>query len=154
MLEEFQRVIAVFDLALNQGEILLLKIPQKQDVFYCIGGGMVDGLKEEQHPLLIVAAGANVAQLSVILPLVFLEEIRDVQNRTVQKPPLHEAEQDKQSANASVAVQEGVDRFKLVVDQGRTDKRSIGVLGIDVLLQIRHGLLHILDIGRDIAGIL
>ena len=71
----------------------------------------------------------------------------------MQEAPLHETQQDQQAPDSSIAIKKRMYRLELVVDEGRFDQRVDAVLLVDELFQCRHTGNHVLDIGRNIAGV-
>ena len=102
----------------------------------------------------MVAASSNLADAVIVFDLVLLKEVRNIDDRLTQQLAFHQVKQNQQATNAPIAIQEGVDGFKLIMDQGSLNQWVIGLAAIDVLLKLRHGILHILHIGRNVPGIL
>ena len=103
--------------------------------------------------MFIISVFANITQFSVILPLIFFQKIRHIQDWTVQNIPLHQAEENEKPAQTTIAIQKGMYGLKLVMHQGRLDKGICTVILVDVSFQFRHGIPHVFDIRRNVAGI-
>lgn len=64
-----------------------------------------------------------------------LEEEAQIEKGFAEKSPFLEAEGDKEPPNSTIAVQIGMDRLELSVDESRPDKGWESIFRIEVLLQ-------------------
>ncbi|MGA1518787.1 MAG: hypothetical protein ACO34F_02385 [Burkholderiaceae bacterium] len=76
--------------------------------------------QEEADPGLPVPLLAHAVEQLVVAAAVLLEEQAQVQQRLLEHPGLDQHQHDQEPAQATIAIEKRVDRFKLHVGQGGT----------------------------------
>jgi len=75
-----------------------------------------------------------------------------MEERLREQPLLHQQEDDEEATKPAVAVEEGVDRLELVVDQGDLDERRDRCVLVDKSFEVTERALHVVDGRRDEDG--
>ena len=109
---------------------------------------------EKRNPSLKIASLPYAHKPIVVFAPVSFEFIRGVDDRLGERPIMYERKEDEQTPEASVAVEERVRGFKLVVHQSGLDDWIDVVTLVDEKLEVAKCLLHILRVGRDIRGLI
>ena len=101
-----------------------------------IDGLCCDRVEEQREPALEVSVLADALQCCVVLVSSFLEVGGDVQDWCREAVANHEEEDDEESAEPTVAVEERMDGLELVVEEGLLDERRQGRLFVDERFEI------------------
>ena len=110
-------------------------------------------LQEERQPFLPLTALANCKQSGVVLITMSFEVGAEIQKRLRQKIPVAQKQRHQQSADATIAVDEGVHRFELVMNQPEPDQRRIGIPLSHVVLHLRERLVHLVWRRRHVGSL-
>lgn len=121
---------------------LLLQILEAHGPLAGIPGLLRHPPEKELGPL---TPGALLAyrqkQIVVVLPVLF-EKCTEIKQRQGQEVSVHQQKSDRQPADATIAIQEGMNGLKLVVNESQTDKRGISVLDVQIFFEGIQGFLH------------
>ena len=113
--------------AAEAGDLLSVSV-EHGDQIASRGGSLFRGLRdagqEEFHPGLPRPSLPNLLQEPVIVVAPGLQEQAEIEDRFPQHPGLTQDQRDEQPAQASVAVEKGMDRLELDVGQARPDERG------------------------------
>lgn len=107
-----------------------------------------DGHREESDPLIHRAPLANWLQVGVVgVPMAF-EVPGNAKGGVRECAVCHEGEQDEQSPDPSIAIEERVDRLELVMQEGCAHDRGVGLRVIGEALPVGQSLGHVLIVWR------
>ncbi|MDQ1411373.1 MAG: hypothetical protein QOJ41_3108, partial [Acidobacteriaceae bacterium] len=88
----------------------------------CLARGSFCALKKKAEPFFPNAFGTNSLKQIVVALTVSLEVKTQIEERFTQSAFGTEKQRNQQTAKSSVAVEKGMDRFELHVDESRLDK--------------------------------
>ncbi|MDA8045296.1 MAG: hypothetical protein M0Z30_08680 [Actinomycetota bacterium] len=103
--------------------VLVLEVGELLGACYGVRCLVGDAVEEEPKPAVEIATLADALQGVVVLLTASLEVGRQVEQRFGQTVTDQQQEHDQETTKASVAVEEGVDRFELVVNQRSLHER-------------------------------
>src|SRR5690606_26938854 len=116
-------------------------------------GSLADALQEEIEPRLPVAFGADGVQQAVVLRAVLLEVETQVEERLPQHAVVVQHQSDQEAPDASVPVQEGVDRLELDVSECRPDERRVLPPVVQKPLEVGHAVRDVMRRRRHELGV-
>jgi hypothetical protein len=82
-----------------------------------------------------------------------LEVVGEVEERELEDVAVAEKEGDEETADAAIAIEEGVDGFELRMSVSAVDEGGEIAGGVEEFFQVTEGLSHFVDGWRDVGGI-
>ena len=111
-----------------------------------------NGREEEEEPSLEVSRLADVQEVVDVVGAMLQKVLAQVQERMRQFAAFTEVERDEQTSDASVAVKERMDGFKLPVEEGDVEQGRQRVLFVQELLPTGEQLPQFPGRRRDVAA--
>jgi len=109
--------------------------------------------EEELDPAFPVTSAADRGEAVIIFHAVELEVVGEVKEREFKDIAMTEKESDEETADAAIAIEEGVNGFELRVGVGAVDEGGEIGGGVEKFFQITEGLSHFVDGWRNVSGI-
>jgi len=119
-----------------------------------LAGRLPHAVQKEPEPIQQVMVGAHCGQMIVIIALMLLKEKREIQGRFGKQPEADQVENNEQSPKTAIAVQKGMDGFKLIMNDADLDQ--VGNMDFFIMhefFQVAHQFRNMFVMGRNKGGI-
>ena len=157
MLEEVvQEGEGTVHIADSIGDFLAGRFTESDDSSSCGDGITRDGgdaAEEEFDPAFPIAMAADGGEAVIVFHAVEIEVVGEVEKRELKDITLAEKEGDEESANPTIAIKEGVNRFELCMRVSTMNESGQITRCVEKIFQVTEGLNHFMNRWRDVGGI-